>query len=152
VRKRDSNQKRFLKKVDTIISNSPEDTMAAAGTLAARLAPGSVVALRGDLGAGKTHFAKGVVAALGGDPQTVTSPTFTLVHEYRECRIPVFHFDFYRLEEASELRRTGWEEYLCEDGILLVEWAERFPEALPPETIRVCLSIGEGDRRLIEFS
>ncbi len=126
--------------------------MAAGRLLAETLQPGSVVALSGDLGAGKTHFAKGVVAALGGNPEDVTSPTFTLVHEYREGRLPVFHFDFYRLEEASELRGVGWEDYLLEDGVLLVEWAERFPSALPPDARRVRLRIGEGTRRILELS
>ncbi|RFC46066.1 MAG: tRNA threonylcarbamoyladenosine biosynthesis protein TsaE [Verrucomicrobia bacterium] len=136
--------------MDTIISNSPEDTIAAGRALAARLRAGDVVALSGDLGAGKTHFAKGVVAELGGDPSGVTSPTFTLVHEYREGSLPVFHFDFYRLEQARELRGIGWEDYLQEDGILLVEWADRFPEAFPPNTIHVRFLIGEGFQRVLE--
>lgn len=80
----------------------------------------------------------------------MTSPTFTLVHEYREGRLPVFHFDFYRLEEASELRNIGWEDYLLEDGVLVVEWAERFPEALPGGTVRVRFSTGGGNQRTLE--
>ena len=140
----------FLISVDTIISNSPEETQALGRALAATLQKGSVVALTGDLGAGKTHFTKGLVEALGGNPAEVTSPTFTLVHEYREGRLPVFHFDFYRLEEASELRGIGWEDYLFEDGVLVVEWAERFPAALPEGTIRVRFSIGGGNQRTVE--
>jgi tRNA threonylcarbamoyladenosine biosynthesis protein TsaE len=140
----------FLISVDTIISNSPEETQALGRALAATLQKGAVVALTGDLGAGKTHFTKGLVEALGGDPAEVTSPTFTLVHEYREGRLPVFHFDFYRLEEASELRGIGWEDYLLEDGVLVVEWAERFPEALPDGTVRVRFSIGGGNQRTVE--
>lgn len=144
-------QARFLKKVDTIISNSPQETIDAGRFLARRLRAGDVVALCGDLGAGKTHFAKGIVAEFGGDPSGVTSPTFTLVHEYREGRLPVFHFDFYRLEEARELRGIGWEDYLREDGVLLVEWADRFPEAFPAESIRVRFSIGEGSQRILDI-
>ena len=140
----------LLTSVDTIISNSPEETQAAGRRLAATLRKGAVVALIGDLGAGKTHFTKGLVEELGGDPAEVTSPTFTLVHEYREGRLPVFHFDFYRLEEASELRNIGWEEYLLEDGVVVVEWAERFPSALPEGTLRVRFSIGGGDQRTLE--
>ncbi len=140
----------FSISVDTIISNSPEETRAIGRALAATLPRGAVVALTGDLGAGKTHFTKGLVEGLGGDPAGVTSPTFTLVHEYREGRLPVFHFDFYRLEAASELRHIGWEEYLLEDGIVVVEWAERFPGVLPAESVRVRFLIGEGDSRRLE--
>ena len=104
--------------------------------VASSLETGDVIALVGQLGAGKTHFTKGVVTGLGGDPETVTSPTFTLVNEYFEgCRIPVFHFDFYRMEGAGEVLGIGWEDYLDEsEGILLVEWADKFPELLPPGT------------------
>lgn len=126
--------------------------MNAGETLSSRLRGGEVVALCGDLGAGKTHFAKGVVAGLGGDPQEVSSPTFTLVHEYRDGRLPVYHFDFYRLEAASELRGIGWEDYLREDGVLVVEWADRFLEELPKDAIRVRFLIGEGDTRILEVS
>jgi tRNA threonylcarbamoyladenosine biosynthesis protein TsaE len=140
----------FLTCVDTIISNSPEETQAIGRELAAGLGKGSVVALSGDLGAGKTHCVKGLVEAFGGDPDDVTSPTFTLVHEYRDTRLPVFHFDFYRLEEASELRSIGWEDYLLEDGVLVVEWAERFPQAFPEGTVKVRFSIGEGNLRQLE--
>ncbi len=136
--------------VDTIISSSPAETRAFGRELGATLQSGAVVALTGDLGAGKTHFTKGLVEAFGGVPDDVTSPTFTLVHEYREGRLPVFHFDFYRLEEASALRDIGWEEYLLEDGVMVVEWAERFPEAFPPGTVRVRFLIGTGDQRILE--
>ena len=100
---------------------------------AADLRPGDVVALDGDLGAGKTHFCKGLVAGLGSE-EVVTSPTFSLVQEYRGGRCPVFHFDWYRLEEAAELHDIGWEDYLDEDGILVVEWSEKFPAMLPRDT------------------
>jgi tRNA threonylcarbamoyladenosine biosynthesis protein TsaE len=126
--------------------------MEAGRRLAGRLVPGSVLALSGDLGAGKTHFAKGVVEALGADPSGVTSPTFTLVHEYRGGRLPVFHFDFYRLDAASELQQIGWDDYLNEDGVLLVEWADRFPEVFPQGSIRVRFAIGEGNQRVLEIS
>lgn len=142
----------FLPKVDTIISNSAEETLEAGRRLAERLVPGSVLALSGDLGAGKTHFAKGVVEALGADPSGVTSPTFTLVHEYRGGRLPVFHFDFYRLDAASELLQIGWDDFLNEDGVLLVEWADRFPEVFPEGSIRVRFTIGEGNQRVLEIS
>ena len=114
-----------------------EAAMIALGAKAANsLRPGSVIALVGPLGAGKTHFSKGLVAGLGGDPDSVTSPTFTLVHEYTHgCRLPVFHFDFYRLDSPAELLAIGWDDYLDEgDGVLLVEWADKFPDLLPPDT------------------
>lgn len=140
-----------LSKVDTIISNSCEETMAAGRGFAGHLKRGDVVALCGDLGAGKTHFTKGIVAAFGGNPGEVTSPTFTLVHEYREGFVPVIHFDFYRLEDIRELRGIGWEDYLNEDAVLVVEWAERFPEAFPIDVLRVNFRVEEGDRRVLEL-
>jgi tRNA threonylcarbamoyladenosine biosynthesis protein TsaE len=101
--------------------------------LAARLKGGDVVALDGDLGAGKTHFCKGLVAGLGSEDE-VTSPTFALVQEYQGGAWPVFHFDWYRLEDAAELQNIGWDDYLDEEGIILVEWSEKFPALLPPGT------------------
>ena len=119
--------------------------------IASDLQPGSAIALVGQLGAGKTHFAKGVVDGLGGDPVTVTSPTFTLVQEYLSgCRVPVFHFDFYRMESADEVLAIGWEEYLEEaEGVLLVEWADKFPELLPEETRWFRFTIGPDGERVV---
>lgn len=115
-------------------SASSEKEMIDAGRkLADELGQGDVVALNGPLGAGKTHFAKGVVAGLESDDE-VNSPTFALVNEYRSGRIPIFHFDFYRLEAPDELLRIGWDEYLDEEGIVLVEWADKFSELLPEGT------------------
>jgi tRNA threonylcarbamoyladenosine biosynthesis protein TsaE len=110
--------------------SSEQDMIRFGESFSTELQPGDVVALTGDLGAGKTHFCKGVVSGLGSQ-DTVTSPTFSLVQEYQGGRSPVFHFDFYRLEKPEELLRIGWEEYLEEDGILLVEWAEKFADFLP---------------------
>ena len=138
--------------MDTIISNSPEATLRIGAKVATELRGGEVMALCGDLGAGKTHFVKGIVLGLGGEPQDVTSPTFTLVHEYRACRLPVFHFDFYRLEAESELRNIGWDDYLREDGVLLIEWAERFPDAFPKGTRFIHFEISSETERLLRFS
>lgn len=119
---------------EIFVRASSEAEMIAAGTsLAADLEAGDVVALNGQLGAGKTHFSKGIVAGLGSGDE-VTSPTFALVQEYHGGSLPVFHFDFYRLDEVGELLRLGWDEYLDEDGILLVEWADKFPDVLPEGT------------------
>ncbi|WP_338288919.1 tRNA (adenosine(37)-N6)-threonylcarbamoyltransferase complex ATPase subunit type 1 TsaE [Luteolibacter sp. LG18] len=108
--------------------------MAALGReAAARAVPGQVFALVGDLGAGKTHWTKGLADGLGFAGE-VTSPTFSLAHEYRGGRLPVFHFDFYRIETADELFGMGWDEYLDEGGVIVAEWADKFPEVLPPDT------------------
>ncbi|MEI6715203.1 MAG: tRNA (adenosine(37)-N6)-threonylcarbamoyltransferase complex ATPase subunit type 1 TsaE [Verrucomicrobiota bacterium] len=138
--------------MDTIISKSPEQTIEVGIRLAEGLRSGDVLALCGDLGAGKTHFTKGVVRGLGGDPEEVCSPTFTLVHEYRGGRLPVFHFDLYRLESARELSGVGWEDYLDEDGVMVVEWAEKFEERLPAGTRFVRFTIGDGEERTLEIS
>ena len=95
---------------------------------------GAVIALVGGLGAGKTHWTKGFVAGMGSTVE-VTSPTFGLVHEYSGGRLPVFHFDFYRLESAAELIALGWDEYLEQGGVVIAEWGDKFPELLPPDTL-----------------
>ncbi len=137
--------------MDTIISKSPEETFLAGKTFAARLRSGDVVALCGDLGAGKTQFTKGLVSAFGGDPSEVSSPTFTLVNEYRDGTLPVFHFDLYRLEDNRELPQMGWFDYLEEEGVSVVEWADKFEEALPKGTIFVRFDIRDGDERLLRI-
>jgi tRNA threonylcarbamoyladenosine biosynthesis protein TsaE len=117
----------------TIISRSVEDTMNFGRAQAGGLRRGDVLALRGDLGAGKTHFVKGLAAGLGA-PSAVTSPTFTLIHEYLGGRLPLYHFDFYRLEDEDEALKIGLDEYLEGDGVCVIEWAEKFPGLLPPHT------------------
>ena len=116
---------------------------AAAGATA-----GSIIALVGGLGAGKTHWTKGLVAALGC-PVDVTSPTFSLLHEYRGGRLTVFHFDFYRLEAAAEVLALGWDEYLDADGIIIVEWADKFPELLPQDAIWLRFTVQPDQSRVI---
>ncbi len=122
-------------------------TLAAGAELAASIRPGDVVALTGGLGAGKTHFTMGLVQGLGGG-EDVTSPTFTLVHEYRSGRLPVYHFDFYRMESAAEVTAIGWDEYLEAGGVCVVEWADRFPELLPAGTQWWSLQVEGTGRRL----
>lgn len=121
------------------ITHSPEETEAVGQTLAQRLRPGTVIAYRGDLGAGKTAFTRGLARGLGVG-ETVTSPTYTIVNEYLGGRLPLFHFDMYRLGSADELFDIGWEDYLDRGGVCAVEWSERFPGALPPGTITVTIS------------
>ena len=100
----------------------------------AMVKPGSFIALVGGLGAGKTHWTKGFAAGVGSTAD-VTSPTFGLVHEYLGGRLPVFHFDFYRLASAAELIALGWDEYLDQGGVIIAEWGDKFPELLPSNTI-----------------
>ena len=102
------------------------------------LAPGSVVAFRGGLGMGKTAFTRGLARGLGCMGR-VTSPTFTIVNEYRG-KIPLFHFDMYRLDSSDALFDIGWEDYLDRGGICAVEWSEQVAEALPPDTVRVSIA------------
>lgn len=112
---------------------SPE-AMEALGREAAQSAvAGTVIALVGGLGAGKTHWTKGFVAGLGS-PAEVTSPTFGLVHEYPGGSLPVFHLDFYRPDSAAELVALGWDEILEQDAVVIAEWGDKFPELLPAET------------------
>lgn len=137
--------------VDTIISNSPEQTVEAGRCLGQRLQAGDVVALCGDLGAGKTQFTKGLVEGLGADSGQVSSPTFTLAQEYAGGRLPIVHLDLYRLERDIELQQLGWWDYLEQEGVLLVEWADKFPFALPRGTIFVRFEIGVGDHRQLRI-
>jgi tRNA threonylcarbamoyladenosine biosynthesis protein TsaE len=100
------------------------------------------------LGAGKTHWTKGLVAGMGSTAE-VTSPTFALVHEYPGGRVPVFHLDFYRLENAREIIALGWDEYLEAGGVIVAEWADKFPELLPPGTLWRIFSIGTDGSRTV---
>ncbi|MEP6668994.1 MAG: tRNA (adenosine(37)-N6)-threonylcarbamoyltransferase complex ATPase subunit type 1 TsaE [Chthoniobacter sp.] len=135
----------------TTISHSAEETMAHGRALGATLQRGDVVALCGDLGAGKTHFVKGVAAALGADA-AVTSPTFTLIHEYLGGRLPLYHFDFYRLEDEDEALKIGLDEYLDGDGVCVIEWADKFPTLLPAHTWWFRFTHRPDGARAIEYS
>jgi tRNA threonylcarbamoyladenosine biosynthesis protein TsaE len=112
---------------------TPEATFDWGSDLAASLRAGDIVALCGQLGAGKTQATKGILAGLGSQA-AVTSPTFTLVHEYTDGRLPVFHFDFYRMDKAEDVLTVGWDDILDEPGVVIIEWADLFPELLPPHT------------------
>ena len=132
----------------TIISHSPEETFRAGHEEAARVRAGDVLALVGDLGAGKTQWVKGLAAGLGSDA-LVTSPTFTLIHEYGGGRLPLYHVDCYRLERPEELLAIGIDDYLDGHGVLAIEWADKFPELIPASARWVRFRIGEGDERTI---
>ena len=120
------------------LTHNEIETEALGETLARRLGPGDVVAYRGDLGAGKTAFTRGLARGLGCTGR-VTSPTFTVVNEY-EGRLPLFHFDLYRLEGEDALYDVGWEDYLDRGGVCAVEWSEQVEEAMPPDAVTVTLA------------
>ena len=132
----------------TFTSNSVPETISFAQRWAEQLAPNDVVGLVGDLGAGKTHFVKGLLQGLGST-EDATSPTFTLVHEYRSGRLPVFHFDFYRLSQPAELEEIGFDDYFAENGVVVIEWADRFAQALPDRTRWVRFAVGSASERKI---
>jgi tRNA threonylcarbamoyladenosine biosynthesis protein TsaE len=134
-----------------LTSNSPAETLAIARSLGEALLPGDVVALTGDLGAGKTLFCKGVGDALGIPPDRIVSPTFTIVTEH-EGRFPLLHVDAYRLETAREAEEIGMRDLLSGDGVCLVEWAEKIAELLPTDCIQVRFTISGDDRREISVA
>ena len=129
-------------------SNSVAETESLGEELARRLEPGAVVAFSGDLGAGKTAFVRGMARGLGIG-ERVTSPTFTIVNEYDGGRLPLFHFDMYRLGSADELYDIGWEDYLVRGGVCAVEWSENIREALEEGCILVDIRRGENDGQRI---
>ena len=126
------------------VTNSPEQTEQLGQRLGAVLPAGAVVAFTGDLGAGKTAFTRGLARGLG-IPGQVTSPTFTIVNEYEGGRLPLFHFDMYRLGSSDELFDIGWEDYLARGGVCAVEWSEIVDDALDGDCVRVDIRRGEGD-------
>lgn len=108
----------------------PESMKSLGIAIANELRPGDVVALIGDLGAGKTHLTQGIAQGLGRK-DSITSPTFSLVNEYLDCNPELIHFDWYRMESPEELLAIGWEDFLERDAVLVVEWPDRFPEMIP---------------------
>jgi tRNA threonylcarbamoyladenosine biosynthesis protein TsaE len=135
----------------TFISNSPAETEAIARQIAEDLVAGSVLALKGDLGSGKTLFTQGLVAALESDA-AVTSPTFTIVHEYQSGRLPVYHFDLFRLENRESAARLGLEDYFFSDGVSVIEWADRFPDLIPDQAHWISFEIKSERQRIITLS
>jgi tRNA threonylcarbamoyladenosine biosynthesis protein TsaE len=133
----------------TFTANDERDTERLGAALADVLPVGTVVALVGTLGAGKTRLVEAVAVALGVPCNVVTSPTFVLVNEYRQGRLPVYHFDTYRLKDDDEFLDLGPDEYFDSDGISLIEWADRVAHLLPAEHIEITLEVtGEHQRRV----
>ena len=129
------------------ITNSPEQTEAVGAALGNILKPGTILAYRGDLGAGKTAFTRGLARGLGyHDP--VTSPTYTIVNEYLGGRLPLFHFDMYRLASSDDLWDIGWEDYLERGGICAVEWSENVDDAMENAVYITIHKTGEETRRI----
>lgn len=121
------------------ITNSPEETEKIGAAMGRIIPAGTVLAYRGDLGAGKTAFTRGLARGLGFT-EAVTSPTYTIVNEYLGGRLPLFHFDMYRLSSADDLFDIGWEDYLSRGGVCAVEWSEQVADALPEGTVYVTLT------------
>src|SRR5262245_3474029 len=119
-----------------LTSKNPQDTLELARKIAKQLKKGAIVCLHGDLGAGKTTFVKGMVKALGVEENAVTSPTFVLMNIY-EGKLPLYHFDLYRLENADDIMQIGYEEFLYGEGISVIEWAERLKELYPKEYVKI---------------
>lgn len=137
-----------MPKPDSFTSNSEDETIAWACHWAKDLQPGDVVALKGDLGAGKTHFVKGVAEALGIEKSKVHSPTFSLIHEYGGSP-PLYHFDCYRMESVREALEIGMEEYLYGEGVCIIEWPDRILSILPETTTWITLeTAGKNQRRI----
>ena len=130
-----------------ITTNSPEETEAVGAALGAKLRPGTVIAYRGDLGAGKTAFTRGLARGLGC-PDRVTSPTYTIVNEYLGGRLPLFHFDMYRLASEDDLWDIGWEDYLDRGGVCAVEWSEHVAGAMEGALTVTIEKLGAQSRRI----
>jgi tRNA threonylcarbamoyladenosine biosynthesis protein TsaE len=136
--------------VDAVITHSPEETIAFGRQLAAQLAPPKLVLLRGDLGAGKTTMVKGIAEAFDAAAQDdVTSPTFTLIHEYRGPKVTVFHIDLYRIDTERELATLGLEDYFRDDSVVLIEWGEKFLRFLQERDVEIAIErVGENERKI----
>ena len=132
----------------TFISNNPAETEAIGKRFAKDVNAGSILALKGELGSGKTQLVKGLVAGLGSGA-AVTSPTFTILHEYSSGRFPVYHFDFFRLEDRQSVARLGLDDYFFGDGVSVIEWADRFPEFIPGQARWILFEIKSENTRAI---
>ena len=131
----------------TFLTNSPTETEAIGTALGKILTPGTVLAYRGDLGAGKTAFTRGLARGLGCT-DIVTSPTYTIVNEYLGGRLPLFHFDMYRLRSSDDLFDIGWDDYLDRNGVCAVEWSENVDDAMEDAIYITIEKLGDDARRI----
>ncbi len=134
-----------------IISRSEKETLNLAKALAENFRQKDVLCLFGQLGSGKTVFAKGVALGLGITKDDITSPTFILIHEYLKGRLPLYHFDLYRLEHEQDILELGYEEYLYGEGVAVIEWADKLMHLMPKEYLRVNLEVWGENKRKIEL-
>ena len=130
-----------------ILTNSPVETEAVGAALGAIIPAGTILAYKGDLGAGKTAFTRGLARGLGCT-DLVTSPTYTIVNEYLSGRLPLFHFDMYRLASSDDLWDIGWEDYLDRNGVCAVEWSENVDDAMENAVSVTIEKLGEDARRI----
>lgn len=137
-----------MSKIRKIIIKNEEDTRAFGLELAGRLNPGDVVALIGDLGTGKTTLTKSIAEGLG-ITGVITSPTFTIVQEYEEGRLPLYHFDVYRISDPEEMYELGYEEYFFGQGVCVIEWADLIMELIPKDSIVIRIGYGESEEERI---
>jgi len=133
------------------ISSNEETTETLGQALAATMIPGTVVALVGNLGAGKTRLVQSIVSAMGIDRREVTSPTFVLIQEY-EARLPVYHFDTYRLRDSDDFLELGADELMASEGICFIEWADRVADVLPTDLLKIEIDITGETSRVFQFS
>ena len=141
---------RARENVREVITRSAEETIALGRSLASSLAPPKIVLLRGDLGAGKTTLVKGIARAFdAAQEEDVTSPTFTLIHEYRGPRVNVYHVDFYRVDTPRQLETLGLDDLLAENSVLLLEWGEKFQRFVDERDVEIQIELlGENARRI----
>ncbi len=135
-----------------IISKSVKETIKIGKVIAGNLKSSDIICLFGQLGSGKTVLVKGIAAGLGISRDKVISPTFVLIRQHYQGKFPLYHFDLYRLDSASSILGLGYEEYFYDDGIAVIEWADRLKYLLPEEFLKVELSIRKNSQRLLKFS
>lgn len=134
------------------ISRKITETLKIGRKLAGCLQKGDIICLFGNLGSGKTVLTKGIASGLGIDQDKIISPTFVLIHQYTDARLPFYHFDLYRIDNLKNILDLGYEEYLYADGVTVIEWAERLKTLLPSEYLKVELTVTNRHQRILEFT
>ena len=137
-----------MKNTETIILHNEQETIEYGKRLGQQAAPGQILALTGDLGAGKTTLTKSIAAGLGIS-EMITSPTFTIVKEYHSGRLPLYHFDVYRIGDIDEMYELGYEEYFFGSGLCVVEWADLIEELIPEDALRISIAYGQNEEERI---